>query len=188
MLKKIDTNLCVLILLGTIVLNHIFLLSPYFTILTKINFLMFIFFSIFYFFKFNGNKTLLLLIVILLIISLGTPTTAWDARSIWLLKAKIIFFDQNILNINYNSPNFINKNYPNIAPAFVASFVNIVGHWNEIFPKTAFTLMFIPPLILINKFIGKVSNVEAGFPKWLSEIALFINAVTSLGSITSVVS
>ena len=153
MLKKIDTNLCVLILLGTIVLNHIFLLSPYFTILTKINFLMFIFFSIFYFFKFNGNKTLLLLIVILLIISLGTPTTAWDARSIWLLKAKIIFFDQNILNINYNSPNFINKNYPNIAPAFVASFVNIVGHWNEIFPKTAFTLMFIPPLILINKFI-----------------------------------
>ena len=48
---------------------------------------------------------------------------------------------------------FSNSNYPIIAPAFAASFVNMIGHWNEIFPKAGFTLLFIPPLILINKFI-----------------------------------
>jgi len=154
MLKKIDINTNVLILLGTIILNHIFLISPGLGFLTKINFLLFIFFSIFYFSKFKENKILLFFIIILLIIGLGTPTTAWDARSIWLLKAKIIFYDQNILSINNNSPNFSNLNYPIIAPTFAAAYVGIIGHWNEIFPKTAFTLMFIPPLILINKFIS----------------------------------
>ena len=153
MLKKIDININVLILLSVIILNHIFLLSPSLIFLVKINFLIFIFFSIFYFFKFKENKILFILIIILLIIALGTPTTAWDARSIWLLKAKIIFYDQDILSVINNSPNFSNKSYPNIAPAFAASFADIIGHWNEIFPKAAFTLMLIPPLILINKFI-----------------------------------
>jgi hypothetical protein len=153
MLKKIDIHLNVLILLGAITLNHIFFLSPYLTFLTKINFLIFIFFSIFYFLKFKENKILFIFIIILLVVALGTPTTSWDARSIWLLKAKIIFYDQSILSINANSPGFSNNSYPIIASAFAASFVNIIGHWNEIFPKAAFTLMFIPPLILINKFI-----------------------------------
>jgi len=153
MLRKFDVNLNVLILLAAITLNHILLLTNYLTFFSKINFLIFIFFSIFYFFKFKENKILLLFIVILLIITLGTPTTAWDARSIWLLKAKLIFYDQSIININLNSPHFSNSNYPVIAPAFAATLVNIIGHWNEIFPKAAFTLMFIPPLILLNKFI-----------------------------------
>ena len=153
MLKKIDIHLNVLILLGAITLNHIFFLSPYLTFLTKVNFLIFIFFSIFYFLKFKENKILFIFIIILLVVALGTPTTSWDARSIWLLKAKIIFYDQSILSINANSPGFSNNSYPIIASAFAASFVNIIGHWNEIFPKAAFTLMFIPPLILINKFI-----------------------------------
>jgi len=153
MLKKIDINLNILILLGLIILNHIFLLSPGLIFFAEINCLLFIFFSIFYFFKHKVDKILFFLIVILFIIALGTPTTGWDARSIWLLKAKIIFYDQSIMNIINNSPNFSNSSYPVIAPAFAASFANIVGHWNEIFPKAAFTLMFIPPLILINKFI-----------------------------------
>ena len=154
MLKKVDINLNVLILLSTIILNHIFLLSTYLSFLTKVNFLIFTFFTFFYFFKNKENKVLLFFIVILLIIALGTPTTAWDARSIWLLKAKIIFYDQSILSINSNSPNFSNNNYPNIAPAFAASLANLIGHWNEIFPKAAFTLMFIPPLIIINKIMN----------------------------------
>jgi len=152
MLKNINININVLILLGTIILNHIFLISPELTFIVKVNFLIFIFFTIFYFIKFKENKILLLFIIILLIIALGTPTTAWDARSIWLIKAKIIFYDQSILGIN-NNPNFSNISYPIIAPAFAASYTNLIGHWNEIFPKAAFTMMFIPPLILINKFI-----------------------------------
>jgi hypothetical protein len=153
MLRKFDINLNVLILLGAIILNHILLLAPNLTFFAKIIFLLFIFFSFFYFSKFRENKILLLFILILFIITLGTPTTAWDARSIWLLKAKLIFYDQTIININLNSPNFSNSNYPVVAPAFAATLVSIIGHWNEIFPKAAFTLMFIPPLILLNKFI-----------------------------------
>ena len=139
-------------MLGTIILNHIFLFSPGLGFLTNVNFLIFIFFSIFYFFKFKENKILLFFIIILLIIALGTSTYFWYLRSILLFKAKIIFYDQNILNIA-NSPNFTNSSYPIIAPAFTASYANIIGHWNEIFPKVAFTLMIIPPLILINKFL-----------------------------------
>ena len=90
-----------------------------------------------------------------MIIALGTPTNAWDARSIWLFKAKIIFYDQSILGINENSPDFSNLKYPIIAPAFAASFLKLIGYWNEIFPKATFTLMFIPPLIIINKLMGK---------------------------------
>ena len=155
MLKKININLNVLILLGSIVLNHIFLISSNMNILSKGSIIIFIFFSLFYFFKFKENKILFLFIILLLIISLGTPTTAWDARSIWLLKAKIIFYDQSILSINENSPDFSNLKYPIIAPAFAASFLKLIGYWNEIFPKATFTLMFIPPLIIINKLMGK---------------------------------
>lgn len=155
MLKKININLNVLILLGSIVLNHIFLISSNMNILSKGSIIIFIFFSLFYFFKFKENKILFLFIILLLIISLGTPTTAWDARSIWLLKAKIIFYDQSILGINENSPDFSNLKYPIIAPAFAASFLKLIGYWNEIFPKATFTLMFIPPLIIINKLMGK---------------------------------
>jgi hypothetical protein len=155
MLKKININLNVLILLSSIVLNHIFLISSSMNILSKGSIIIFIFFSIFYFFKFKENKILFLFIILLLIISLGTPTTAWDARSIWLFKAKIIFYDQSILGINENSPDFSNLKYPIIAPAFAASFLKLIGYWNEIFPKAAFTLMFIPPLIIINKLMGK---------------------------------
>ncbi len=155
MLNKIDINLSVLFLLGAIILNHTFFVTSYFLIFTKISFLVFIFFSFFYFIKFKENKILLFFIFTLLIISLGTPTIAWDARSIWLLKAKIIFYDQSFLNIMTKSPYFSNSNYPVIAPAFAASFAQIVGYWNEIFPKAAFTLMFIPPLIILNKFFAK---------------------------------
>ena len=155
MLNKININLNVLILLGSIVLNHIFLISSNMNILSKGSIIIFIFFSLFYFFKFKENKILFLFIILLLIISLGTPTTAWDARSIWLLKAKIIFYDQSILGINENSPDFSNLKYPIIAPAFAASFLKLIGYWNEIFPKATFTLMFIPPLIIINKLMGK---------------------------------
>ena len=153
MLRKIDIDFNVLILLGAIILNHIFLLTQYLNYFARVNFLIFIFFSVFYFIKFKENKILLFFILILLIITLGTPTSAWDARSIWLLKTKIIFYDQSILEIAKNSPYFSNSNYPIVAPAFAASFVNLIGHWNEIFPKAAFTLMFIPPLILLNKLI-----------------------------------
>ena len=154
MLKIIDKNTIILILFATIVLNYIFFLSPSLFFFTKIIFLIFIFFSIIYFYNNRENKFLFFFILILLIIAIGTPSTSWDARSIWLFKSKIIFYDKSILLFNGENAPFNNGNYPNIAPAFAASFVNLIGYWNEIYPKAGFTFMFVPPLILLNRFIS----------------------------------
>ena len=54
---------------------------------------------IFYFKQFEKNKFLFLFIILLLIITLGTLTNSWDARSIWLFKSKIIFYDNSILSL-----------------------------------------------------------------------------------------
>ena len=39
-----------------------------------------------------------------------------------------------------------------LASAFASSLAILVGYWNEVFPKLAFSLMFIPPLIFMYLF------------------------------------
>ena len=155
MLKFINKEICILIILSSIILNYISFLSPELNGLAKVNFLIFIFFSLYYFLYLEKNIYLNIFIFLLIIISLGTPTVDWDARSIWLFKSKQIFFDQSILNVKNNYAEFSHTNYPSIAPAFSAGLVNLVGHWNEIYPKTAFTLLLIPPLIILSKNFNK---------------------------------
>ena len=88
----------------------------------------------------------------LIVISLGIPTDSWDARSIWLFKAKEFFYDHSIISIKNNYAEFSHNNYPSIAPAFAAGLSTLIGYWNEIYPKAGLTLMFIPPLIIISRF------------------------------------
>ena len=40
-----------------------------------------------------------------------------------------------------------------LRPAFASSLAFLVGHWNEVFPKLSFSLMFLPPLILTYSFL-----------------------------------
>ena len=155
MLKLLNKELSLLIILTSIIINYILFLSPVSNGLIKFNFLIFIIFSLYYFFYLEKNIYLNIFIFLLIIISLGTPTVDWDARSIWLFKSKQIFFDQSILNVKNNYAEFSHTNYPSIAPAFSAGLVNLVGHWNEIYPKTAFTLLLIPPLIILSKNFNK---------------------------------
>ena len=89
----------------------------------------------------------------IIFISLGTPTFEWDPRSIWLFHAKRIFYDQSIFSVMDNYAAFSHNAYPNLAPAFASSLASLVGHWNEVFPKLSFTLMFLPPLILTYVFL-----------------------------------
>ena len=152
MLKFLNQENCIFILLATIILNYIFYLFPSFSFIIKINFIIFIIFSINYFLSFEKNKILILFFLTLVIIVLSTPTVDWDARSIWIFKAKQIFFDQSIISVKKNYAEFSHTNYPNIAPAFSAGLVNLIGYWNEIYPKLGFTLMLIPPLIIISNF------------------------------------
>jgi hypothetical protein len=152
MLKLLKKETNIIIILSIIILNYIFFALSLPSIILKINFLFYFLFVSFYFQKFEKNKFLIVFVIFLLIISLGTLTNSWDARSIWLFKAKVIFYDNSIFSIKNNYATFSHPDYPNIAPSFAAGFVNLIGYWNEIFPKTAFTLIFIPPLIILSNF------------------------------------
>ena len=152
MLKTVTHENNILIILSTIILNYILFLSSSLLILIKLNFILFVFFTFYYFYKYEKNKFLILFLLALIIISLGTPTDSWDARSIWLFKAKEFFYDHSIISIKNNYAEFSHNNYPSIAPAFAAGLSTLIGHWNEIYPKAGLTLMFIPPLIIISRF------------------------------------
>ena len=152
MLKIITPENNILIILLTIILNYILFLSSSLLILIKLNFILFVFFTFYYFYKYEKNKFLILFLLALIIISLGTPTDSWDARSIWIFKAKEFFYDHSIISVKNNYAEFSHNNYPSIAPAFIAGLSTLIGYWNEIFPKAGLTLMFIPPLIIISRF------------------------------------
>jgi len=143
------------LVLSFLILNNYLLLSlnsP--QLMIKINFLIFLLtVLIFYSKNFLENSFLKIFFLFIIFISLGTPTFEWDARSIWLFHAKRIFYDQSIFSIGDNYAAFSQNEYPSLAPAFASSLAFLVGHWNEVFPKLSFTLMFLPPLILIYSFL-----------------------------------
>ena len=154
--EKIALTLSLLILL-----NYFFLSLSFPQILIKINFLTFIAVVIFFYFKnISENPFLKIFFLVIIFISLGTTigdglqwSTLWDARSIWFFHAKRIFYDQSIFSVSDNYAMFSHNEYPNLAPAFASSLALVVGHWNEVFPKLAFPLMFLPPMILMYSFL-----------------------------------
>tara|TARA_B100001123_G_C15270983_1_gene1010331 strand:- start:428 stop:1612 length:1185 start_codon:yes stop_codon:yes gene_type:complete len=138
-----------LILILTILNNYLLLSFNIPQLLIKINFLFFILvISFFYFKNFLENPYLKIFFLFIIFISLGTPTFEWDARSIWLFHAKRIFYDQSIFSITDNYARFSHNAYPTLVPALASSLATLIGHWNEVFPKLSFTLVFLPPLIL----------------------------------------
>lgn len=155
MLKKINHDNIVILLLLSIILNYFLLFFSSLMFLVKLNLILFFFLNFFFFYKFNKNIFLLLIILILVIICLGSLTNQWDARSLWLFKAKRIFIDESVISIKDNYAIFSHPDYPNIGPAFVAGFSKLIGFWNEIFPKVGLTLMFVPGFIILNKFFNK---------------------------------
>ena len=137
--------------------NYLFLSLGFPQILVKINFLIFLLLVLFFYFKnFLNNPYLKISFFCLILISLGTPAVEWDARSIWLFHAKRIFYENSILIIA-EGYEYSNNGYPNIAPAFASAFAFLIGYWNEVFPKIAFTLIFLPPMILIHSFLKNVN-------------------------------
>ena len=143
-----------LVLSFLILNNYLFLALDFSQLLIKINFIIFlVIILVFYFQNFLENPFLKIFFLFIIFVSLGTPTFEWDPRSIWLFHAKRIFFDQSIFSIADNYAAFSHNEYPSLAPAFASSLAVLVGHWNEVFPKLSFTLMFLPPLILAYSFL-----------------------------------
>ena len=143
------------LVLSFLILNNYLLLSLNFhQLLIKINFSIFLVtVLIFYSKNFLENPFLKIFFLFLIFISLGTATFEWDARSIWLFHAKRIFYDQSIFSVGDNYAAFSHNEYPSLAPAFASSLAFLIGHWNEVFPKLSFSLMFLPPLILTYAFL-----------------------------------
>ena len=145
-----------LVLSFLILSNYLFLNLNFSLILIKINFIIFLFtILVFYFKNFLEKPFLKIFLLCIIFISLGTATFEWDPRSIWLFHAKVMFYGDSVFSLD-DSYKFSHIEYPNLAPAFASALAILVGHWNEVFPKISFSLMFLPPLILIFSFFKDV--------------------------------
>ena len=134
--------------------NYLLLILDFPQQLIKINFLIFlIIIFIFYFKNFLENPFLKLSFLFIIFISLGTAASDWDPRSNYLFHAKRIFYDQSVLSVADNYAVFSHNEYPTLVPAFASSLAFLVGHWNEVFPKLSFSLVFLPPLIFTYSFL-----------------------------------
>lgn len=92
---------------------------------------------------------LVIFLLFLAFLYLGTPSGAWDARSIWLFHAKRIFIESNIFAQFDGYAGWSHNHYPVIVPALSASMASAVGAWNEIFPKSAGWFFIASPLLVL---------------------------------------
>lgn len=153
MYSKINLSQLIISFYFLIILSCITMLLN-FELLIIINSLVFLF-SLFYFiFFFRINIIFKIFIFLLILINLSTITTSWDARSIWLFKTKIFFYDENIFNF-HKHPQFSHPTYPFIAPLFASTFVKSLKFWNEIFPKIGIFFLYLPPLIFLSSKFKK---------------------------------
>ena len=89
------------------------------------------------------------IIIIFLIIGMLSPTTAWDARSVWMFHGKRMFFENNIL-AQLDDYGKLNNDYPIFVSYYAAQIANLLGKWNEILPKLSPFLISIPVLIFLS--------------------------------------
>jgi hypothetical protein len=89
------------------------------------------------------------IVAVLLVLALGSPTDEWDPRSIWMLHAKRIYLEGSLYAQLDGYAIFSHNDYPSLLPLWSATAAKVVGHWNEIFPKAAATLLLLPALLLI---------------------------------------
>jgi len=103
------------------------------------------------------------IVAVLLVFALGSPTDEWDPRSIWLFHARRIYLDGSLYTQLDDYAVFSHNDYPSLFPLWSATAAKLVGHWNEIFPKAAGTLLLLPPLLLIARSVrsGWVAGLVA---------------------------
>ena len=154
-----------------IFLNYFFWSVNFSQIIKSINFFTILFF-LFYFFigkKFKNYNYLRLFIISLLVLSLGSVTVDWDARSMWAFHAKRIFLDDNLYaGFDKYMPELMNA-YPLLPASLSATLAQIIGHWNEIYPKSTNILVLLPALFVQCSFLKNNKSILL----WLMFILLF---------------
>ena len=150
-----DFNKKIVLISSILILSNYLLLTLSISqLFVQVNYILFLSVILLYYFKnFSENLFFKIFFILIILIALGTPALEWDARSIWLFHAKRIFYENSIFSVADNYAKFSHNDYPTLAPAFASSLGSLVGHWNEVFPKISFTLMFFPPLVLAYIFL-----------------------------------
>ena len=154
-----------------IFLNYFFWSINFNQIIKSINFFTILFF-LFYFFigkEFKNYNYLRLFIISLLALSLGSMTVDWDARSVFGFHAKRIFLDDNLYaGFDKYMPGLMNA-YPLLPASLSATLAQIIGHWNEIYPKSTNILVLLPALFVQCSFLKNNKPILL----WLMFILLF---------------
>ena len=154
-----------------IFLNYFFWSINFNQIIKSINFFTILFF-LFYFFigkEFKNYNYLRLFIISLLALSLGSMTVDWDARSVFGFHAKRIFLDDNLYaGFDKYMPGLMNA-YPLLPASLSATLAQIIGHWNEIYPKSTNILVLLPALFVQCSFLKNNKSILL----WLMFVLLF---------------
>jgi hypothetical protein len=96
-------------------------------------------------------------------------TVDWDARSMWAFHAKRIFLDDNLYaGFDKYMPELMNA-YPLLPASLSATLAQIIGHWNEIYPKSTNILVLLPALFVQCSFLKNNKSILL----WLMFILLF---------------
>ena len=182
-LKNFNNNITLALLI--LILNSYLFLSINLPIeILKINLVIFFIVFVYFYLKyFKYNFPLKLYFLLILLICLGEPAINWDLRSIYLFHAKRIFFDDSIYSIVDNYAQFSHNDYPLLVPAFSSSFAFLVGYWHEIFPKSAFTFIYLPPLIFLSSYLNNKKYII-----FLSVLIFFIGQYLFNGGADGIVS
>ena len=182
-LKNFNNNITLALLI--LILNSYLFLNINLPIeILKINLVIFFTVFIYFYLKyFKYNFPLKLYFLLILLICLGEPAINWDLRSIYLFHAKRIFFDDSIYSIVDNYAQFSHNDYPLLVPAFSSSFAFLVGYWHEIFPKSAFTFIYLPPLIFLSSYLNNKKYII-----FLSVLIFFIGQYLFNGGADGIVS
>ena len=81
--------------------------------------------------------------------------TDWDARSIWFLHAKMVYYAGSFsLSSGWLHPSvyFSHPDYPNLVPTLAAQIPYVFGFWNEYLPKASLFFLIIPAIMMIFSF------------------------------------
>ena len=172
---------------GSLILVNYFLWSiNIWQIFKYINFI-FLIVIIFNFFiskKFNEYWYLKIIILFLFIISLGSPTLSIDSRYIYLFSAKIFFYESNIYSFLNNHLSEIATTRPKLPATLSATFAQLIGFWNEVFPKSSNIIVILPPIIfLVSFFKNKIFIIL-----WLFVMLFFSGKLFVNGSLDGIIS
>jgi len=149
------------IILGfSILLNYFLWAANAWQLLKHINFIFLLLTFLFFFtpIKFNNYWQLKVIISLLLIICLGSPTTPVDSRVLFLFSSKILFYESDLyfrLNSGNESINYFTDivySKPKLAIALSATFSQLLGYWNEIYPKSTSIIIILPPIVFLVSF------------------------------------